>query len=75
MYSMSVTEILAELPKLNATELESIYRRAVELHRSHTVEASPELLAAIDEADEKFAHEGGVSVDEGRRTAASWNTK
>jgi hypothetical protein len=47
----------------------------VELHRSHTVEASPELLAAIDEADEKFAHEGGVSVDEGRRTVASWNTK
>lgn len=72
---MSATEILAELPKLNAAELESIYRRAAELHREHVVEASPELLAAIDEADEAFAKEGGVSVEEARRIVASWNTK
>ncbi|PYJ54949.1 MAG: hypothetical protein DME82_09110 [Verrucomicrobia bacterium] len=72
---MSATEILDELPKLTPAELETVYRRAVELHQGRTVEASPELLAAIDAADESFAKEGGVSLDEARRIAASWNTK
>ena len=72
---MSTTEILEELPRLNPAELETIYRRAVELHQGRTVEATPELLAAIDEADAAFAKEGGVSVDEARRIVASWNTK
>ena len=72
---MSTTEILEELPRLNPAELETIYRRAVELHQGRTVEATPELLAAIDEADASFAKEGGVSVDEARRIVASWNTK
>jgi len=72
---MSATEILDELPGLNLAELETIYRRAVELHQGRTIEASPELLAAIDAADESFAKEGGVSVDEARRLVASWNTK
>ena len=72
---MSATEILDELPKLTPAELETVYRRAVELHQGRTVEASPELLAAIDAADESFAKEGGVSLDEARGIAASWNTK
>ena len=72
---MSATEILDELPRLTPAELEIVYRRAVELHQGQTVEASPELLAAIDAADESFAREGGVGVDEARRIAASWNTK
>jgi hypothetical protein len=72
---MSATEILDELPKLTPAELEVIYRRAVELHQGQTVEASPELLAAIDAADESFAREGGVSVDEARRIVSAWNTK
>ena len=72
---MSATEILDELPRLTPAELEIIYRRAAELHQGHIVEASPELLAAIDAADKSFAEEGGVSVDEARRTVASWNTK
>ena len=72
---MSTTEILEELPRLNLSELETIYRRAVQLHQGRTVEASPELLAAIDEADASFAKEGGVRVDEARRIVASWNTE
>lgn len=72
---MSTTEILDELPKLNPAELETIYRRAVDLHRGQMVEASPELLAAIDEADEVFAKEGGVSVEQARHIVTSWNTK
>jgi hypothetical protein len=72
---MSATEILDELPKLNPAELEIIYRRAVELHQELTLEGSPELLAAIDAADESFAKDGGVDVDAARRIVASWNTK
>jgi len=72
---MSATEILEELPNLNSAELETIYRRAIELHQGRTVEATPQLLAAIDEADESFAKEGGVGVSEARRIVASWNTK
>ncbi len=72
---MSATEILEELPKLNPAELEAIYRCTVELHQGRTVEATPELLAAIDETDASFAKEGGVSVDEARRIVVSWHTK
>ncbi|HSI14160.1 MAG TPA: hypothetical protein VK961_19080 [Chthoniobacter sp.] len=72
---MSTSDILEELPKLSAAELESIYRRAVELHQGQTVEASPELLAAIDEGDKSAADEGSVSLEEARRIVASWNTK
>ena len=72
---MSVSEILEELPKLTLAELEIIYRRAAELHQGYTVEASPELLAAIDDADESFAKQGGVSSDDARRIVALWNMK
>jgi hypothetical protein len=72
---MNATKILEELPKLTPAELEIIYRRAVELHQGQVLEASPELLAAIDAADESFANEGGLDVSEARRIAASWNTK
>ena len=72
---MSATEILDELPKLSPAELETIYRRAMELHQGRGVEATPELLAAIDEADTSFAKEGGVDLAEARRIVASWNTK
>ena len=71
--NMSATEILDELPRLTRAELEIIYRRAMELHQGQTLEASPELLAAIDAADE--SNEGGVGVSEARRIVGSWNTK
>jgi GAF domain-containing protein len=72
---VSASEILDELPRLTPAELETIYRRAAELHQGISIEPSLELLAAIDEADQSFSREGGVSVDEARRIAASWNTK
>ena len=72
---MSATEILKELPKLSPTELEAIYRRAVQLHQGQAVEPTPELLAAIDEADGSFAKEGGVGLREARSIVAEWNTK
>jgi hypothetical protein len=72
---MSATEILDELPNLTPSELESIYRRAMELHRGQMVDASPELLAAIDDADEAFAKDGGVTVAQARDIVASWSTR
>jgi hypothetical protein len=73
--SMSATEILNQLPTLNAAELELVYRRAAELHQGQVLGASPELLAAIDEADESFSKEGGTDIEEARRILGSWNTK
>jgi hypothetical protein len=72
---MSTQDILEELPKLNPAELETVYRRAVELHQGLALEASPELLAAIDEADESIANEGGVELAEARRIVESWGIK
>ena len=37
-------------------------------------EESPEMLAAIDEADRSFAAEGGVEADEVRRNLKKWLT-
>jgi hypothetical protein len=73
---MSTTQILEELPNLNPADLETIYRRAIELHQGQTVIATPELLAAIDEADESFVKEGGVSLTVVKKLAAMealWN--
>ena len=40
-----------------------------------TDEESPEMLAAIDEADRSFAAEGGVQPEEIRRKLKSWITR
>ena len=37
-------------------------------------EESPEMLAAIDEADRSFAAEGGVETEEVRRNLKQWLT-
>ena len=57
---MSATEILDELPKLSAEDIDAIFFHAAAL-RQHAITASPELLSAIDEAD---ATEGGKSIDQ-----------
>ncbi len=72
---MSTEEILEELPKLGPEELIAICRRAIELQEGLSLEASPELLAAIDEADVSFAKEGGIELSEARRIVESWGTK
>ncbi len=69
---MSTTEILEELPRLNPSDLEVVDRRAVELHQGRTVEATPELLVAMDEADALWVKEGGVSVEEARVARRRW---
>ena len=62
---MSAAEILEQLPTLTPSELEMIYARAAEL----------QLQSVLDEADEAFAKEGGISLSEARRVVDSWTTK
>jgi hypothetical protein len=49
---------------------EEVHRRA----RAALDEETPEMLAAIDEADRSFATEGGVEPQEVRRKLKSWIT-
>jgi hypothetical protein len=72
---MSSTEILANLPALSPTELESVWQRAGQLLEGRILSASPELLAAVDEADASWDKEGGESIDEVRRKIRAWPGK
>lgn len=71
---MSAIEILEELPKLSPEEIDQIFFRAAVL-RQHVINASPELLAAIDEADASFEKEGGATIKEIETMVKSWTTK
>jgi hypothetical protein len=70
---MSTAEIIAELPNLSPDDVETIYFRAAALLNTPVLEETPELLAALDEAETSFLSEGSISVEEMRRTVASWN--
>ena len=71
---MSATEILDELPKLSDEDIDAIYFRAAAL-RQHAIAASPELLAAIDEADASFATGSGKSPEQIEAEIKVWLTK
>jgi len=43
--------------------------------RQHVITASPELLAAIDEAEESFEKEGGIPIEDVETMIKSWPTK
>ena len=71
---MSMTEILDEVSKLNAEERQILFQRLHELEAGEGGE-TPEMLAAIDEAD-SATHEADLSVDEIRQNVTRWaNTK
>ncbi len=69
---MSTAEIINELPKLPAQDLETVYFRAAALMDVSKCDETPELLAAIDEAEASYKKEGGVSADEIRSMVNSW---
>ncbi|MCE0496738.1 MAG: hypothetical protein LV481_02155 [Methylacidiphilales bacterium] len=64
---MSLTEILEELPKLKTEERDTILHRIEELDAL----ASPELLAAIDQA-EAFPSEHDLPAGEVRQMVKAW---
>ena len=69
---MSSTEILAELSALPPDELAAVWQTAGQLLEGRTLSASPELQAAVDEADASWEQGGGVPIDEARRKLDSW---
>ena len=64
---MSIIEILEELPKLKTEEREAILHRIEELDDL----ASPEMLAAIDQADASPNHQD-LSAEEVRQKVKAW---
>jgi hypothetical protein len=71
---VSATEILKELPKLSPEEINQIFFCAADL-REQMIKASPDLLAAIDEADASFAKEGGFPIEQVEAMVKAWTTK
>jgi hypothetical protein len=71
---MSVKEILEELPKLKAEERFLLLERLNELEAGGLNE-TPELLAALDDAEKSLVKHGGTSIDVIRaRLEAKWRT-
>jgi 7,8-dihydro-6-hydroxymethylpterin-pyrophosphokinase len=67
---MSVREILEELPRLDASERQTVLRRLIEIDPALEVEETPEMLSAIDEAVRSFDAGKGVGIEEARRRLA-----
>jgi len=72
---MSVREILEELPRLDASERQTVLRRLIEIDPALGVEETPGMLAAIDEAVGSFDADKGVGIEEARRRVAQWTSK
>jgi hypothetical protein len=64
---MSLTEILDELPKLKTEERDTILHRIEELDEL----ASPEMLAAIDQADASPSDQD-LAVEDVRQKVKAW---
>jgi hypothetical protein len=67
---MSVADILEELPKLSATDRDLLFQRLAEMGAGE-IEETPELLAAIDEANASPEAED-LSVEEMRQNVTRW---
>jgi hypothetical protein len=67
---MSMSEILEEVSKLSAEERHILFQRLNELEDG-ILEETPEMLAAIDEANAS-PESDDVSVEEMRRNVVEW---
>jgi hypothetical protein len=72
---MSVAEIIQALPNLSPEELQAIQSQIDQLQYDQGIEASPEMLAAIDEGRRSLREEGKIPIAEIQKLVASWNTK
>ena len=70
---MSVAKILAELPKLDPAELQLVFERTLELHEKVLFVPSPELAAAIREAEAE-PEEDSIDIDKARSIVESWSS-
>jgi hypothetical protein len=69
---MSLAEIIKELPKLKLEERQTIYRIIQQLDGEPEFEATPEMLAAIDEGIRSAESESSYSPDEVRQMMREW---
>ena len=65
-----MTEILDEVSKLSIEERRLLFQKLNELENGD-IEETPEMLAAIDEA-QSDSHETDLSVEEMRRNVTRW---
>jgi len=72
---MSMTEILAEIPRLSASEREVLLSRLVAMDSGADLEETPEMLAAIDAGKRSLETGSGVTLDEARRRLSEWITR
>ncbi len=66
----TVTEIESAIERLSPEE----QRALAEWLNARLIEETPEMLAAIDDADQSLATEGGVAVADVRRNLRQWIT-
>jgi hypothetical protein len=72
--TMSVEQILKELPKLTPEERREIFEQLAELETQYTYRPTPEESAAIDEAIRSLEAGKGIPAAEVRqRFAAKWS--
>lgn len=67
----TVAEIETAIERLSPED----QRALADWLNARLVEETPEMLAAIDEADRSLATEGGVPVEEVRRNLRQWITR
>ena len=67
----TVTEIEAAIEKLSPEE----QSRVADWLNTRLVAETPAMLAAIDEADRSLVEEGGVPIEDVRRSLRQWITR
>lgn len=71
---MNVREILEELPRLDASEKQTVLRRLIEIDPALEIKETPEMLAAIDQAVRSFDADKGMGIEGARRRVAQWTS-
>jgi hypothetical protein len=71
---MSFTELIEELHRLSPEEREMV-RRELEGLEEPAFEATPEMLAAIEEGRRSLREEGSIPIENVIKEVESWNTK
>jgi hypothetical protein len=69
---MSLAEIIEELPKLTPEERRTIYQQIEKLDGEPEFEATPEMLAAIDEGTRSAQTEHMHTADEIKERIRQW---
>ena len=72
---MGLAQILDELPKLTPEERQQLFLRLQALEAELDVEATPEMLSAIDEAIQASEQGRVFTLEEVRAQAQAWITK